>query len=116
MSDMNRRIALGWLSTSLAGIAVAQETGKPDTAKTPAPPSRPIDTPLDVVAPVPPTAFRADGKTHLVYEVHATNFNRAECTLTRIDVLPPSRPAVASYSGEQLARLIARPGQSPKEP
>src|SRR6266700_2109340 len=98
MSDMNRRTALGWLSTSLAGIAVAQETAKPvapaDTPKAPAPPPRPIDTPLDVMVHVPPTAFRADGKSHLVYEVHVTNFGRAECTLTRIDVLPPNRPAL----------------------
>jgi hypothetical protein len=119
MSDMNRRIALGWLSASLAGIAIAQENVKPatpaDSTKAPAPPPRPIDTPLDVAVPVPPTAFRADGKTHLVYELHATNFGRAECTLTRIEVLPPNGPALASYAGDPLLRLITRPGQTSKD-
>jgi murein DD-endopeptidase len=117
MRDMNRRTAFGWLSTSLAGMVIAQETGKaPEQAKAPTPTPRPIDTPLDVVVPVPPTAFQADGKTHLVYELHVTNLGRAECALTRIEVLPPNRAALVSYSADQLSRLITRPGQTPKEP
>lgn len=111
MPDMNRRMALRWLSASLTGTAFAQETAKP-----PAPTPRPIDTPLDIAAPAPPTAFRADGKTHLVYEVHVTNFGRAECTLTRFEALPPGRPALVNFAGESLSRLIMRPGPAQKDP
>jgi len=61
--------------------------------------------------PVPPTPFQADGKTHLVYEVHLTNFGRQECTLTRIEV-----PSLVTYAGDELARIVMRPGLPQKEP
>src|SRR5260370_31608378 len=112
MTDIYRRAILRWFSMSVAGIAVGQENTKPAST----PPPRPIDTPLDVAVPVPPIAFRAGGKTHIVYEVHVTNFGRAECTLTRIEVLPPNQPALVSYAGDTLAHLITRPGQTAKEP
>jgi hypothetical protein len=92
--------------TSLASAAIAQETAK----QAPAPRPRPIDAPLDVVVPVPPTAFRADGKTHLVYEVHVTNFSRDECVLKRLEVA-----SMASYSGDALTSLLTRPGPPPKD-
>ena len=117
MPDLNRRTALRWLSASLAGTALAQQTVKPlESAKPPAAPPRPIDTPLDIAVPVPPTAFRADGKTHLVYEVHVTNFGRTECTLTRFEALPPGGTALANLSGDSLSHLITRPGPPQKDP
>ena len=76
---------------------------------------RPIDVPVDVTVPVPPTAFQADGKHHLVYEVHLTNFGRAECALTRMQVLAPSGPALAIYAGDALAPLVMRPGPPPQD-
>src|SRR6266404_7207503 len=100
---MNRRSMLGWMLTSAATRLVAQ------TAPTPRP--RPIDAPIDVVVPVPPTPFQADGKTHLVYEIHLTNFGRQECVLTRVEV-----PSLASYTGDELARIVMRPGPPQKEP
>lgn len=110
MAEMNRRSALGWMLTSVAGAAVAQEPAKPS----PAPP-RPIDVPVDVAVLVPPTAFQADGKSHLVYEIHLTNFGRGECALTRLEVLSPNRSALATYAGDDLARLVLRPGPAQKE-
>jgi len=102
MPDITRRSAVGWVLTSLAGTAIAQEAGKPRP--------RPIDAPLDVVVPVPPTAFRADGKSHLVYEVHVTNFSRETCALARLEVA-----SLASYSAEALASMVLRPGPPPKD-
>ncbi|MBI3472393.1 MAG: hypothetical protein HY013_13655 [Candidatus Solibacter usitatus] len=43
----------------------------PPPAKPPGPPPRPLDLPVEVSVPVPPAAFRAAGKTHLAYELHA---------------------------------------------
>src|SRR5713101_5952612 len=111
MSDIDRRSLLGWFSTCLpSSLAIAQEPAKPAPQTAPPPRPRPIDAPFDVVVPVAPTAFQADGKTHLVYEVHLTNFGRQECALSRMEVLPPGGPALASYAAEDLARLITRPG------
>src|SRR6266404_1485773 len=105
MNQINRRSMLRWTLASVAGTAFAQDAGK----QSPRP--RPIDAPVEVFVPVPPTPFQADGKTHLVYEVHLTNFGRQECTLTRIDV-----PSLATYAGDDLARLVMRPGPPQKEP
>jgi hypothetical protein len=91
----------------LASLAV--QTSRPaqaqDTPK-PAPQPRPLDAPLDVAVPVPPTAFAAGGRKHLVYELHMTNFGRAECLLSRLEVQANGRP-LASYSADDLAKLMA---------
>jgi murein DD-endopeptidase len=106
MLHMNRRSALGWMLNSVAGAAIAQDTGKQVAASRP----RPIDAPIDVLVPVPPSAFRADGKTHLVYEVHVTNFGRDECALMRLEVA-----SLVSYSGNALTSLVTRPGPPAKD-
>src|SRR5688572_2629533 len=41
---------------------------------------------VDVRVPVPPTAFLADAKTQLVYELRITNLDRNQMTLSAIDV------------------------------
>jgi len=48
-------------------------------------PPKPLDVPVDVTIPKPPTAFRAAGKTHLVYELHVTNFGRQRLRLVRVE-------------------------------
>jgi murein DD-endopeptidase MepM/ murein hydrolase activator NlpD len=60
--------------------------------------SKPFSVPIDVTIPMPPTAFQADGKTHLAYELHITNFSaQSSVTLARVEVL--------SDSGNPLARM-----------
>lgn len=116
---LSRRSILGWsLAAAVPASALTQETRKQETQATPTPKPapRPIDAPLDVLVPVPPTAFYADGKTHLVYEMHATNFGRADCILTRVEVVSPDRTVLATYSGEELTRVVIRPGLAPKDP
>src|SRR5262249_35816899 len=84
------------------------------SAKAPsAPPQRPISVPLDVSVPAPPTAFKAGGKTHLVYELHATNFSRADCALSRLEVIGAGDRPLARYEGNELATSMARPGAPP---
>lgn len=75
---------------------------------------KPLTAPLDVVVPIAPMAFQADGKWHLVYELHITNLAHAECALTRIEVVTADaqHKSLANYSAADLAPLITHPGQT----
>jgi murein DD-endopeptidase len=71
----------------------------------------PIDLPVDMDVPITPTPFKADGKTHLVYELHLTNFSSTELMLARVEVLAASGATqLAQYEGTELNARIARPG------
>ena len=113
MATLDRRSLLSLLAASIAAPAPAQEPPKPAAA--PSPP-RPIDAPIDVFVPAPPTAFRADGRIHLVYEAHVTNFGRSEIVLTRLEVVSAAGPTLGSYAGDELAKMATRPGVQTKEP
>ncbi|HEY8224673.1 MAG TPA: M23 family metallopeptidase [Pyrinomonadaceae bacterium] len=74
-------------------------------------PQRPIDVPIDVVIPTSPVIFRGGGKTHLVYELHITNFSRSPSVFTRLEVMSSAgQKPLASYSGEDLGSRVVRPG------
>jgi murein DD-endopeptidase len=75
---------------------------------------KPLTAPLDVVVPIAPTAFQADGKWHLVYELHITNLAHEQCTLTRVEVVAADsqHKSLANFSGADLAPLITHPGQT----
>ncbi|HLJ13478.1 MAG TPA: M23 family metallopeptidase [Bryobacteraceae bacterium] len=107
MTQVTRRLLLNLM----AGAAVAQDTVKPVTPR----PPRPIDAPIDVMVPVPPTPFRANGKSHLVYELHVTNLGRAESVLTRVEVVSQDQ-LLASYAGDGFAKTISRPGVQAQDP
>lgn len=89
--------------------------------------------PVDLEIPIAPTPVRADGKTHLVYELHITNFDKPsrDLTLTSLEVLGEATgetslvrlspdvgnpdPALrARLVGETLTKQISRPG-APKD-
>jgi murein DD-endopeptidase MepM/ murein hydrolase activator NlpD len=73
---------------------------------------KPIAPLFDMVVPTSPVAFKADGKWHLVYELHIANMDRWDYALTRIDVLPgdASRKPLASFSGSELDGMFSHPG------
>src|SRR5271167_3592591 len=48
---------------------------------------KPVTAPIDIVVPIAPTAFQADGEMHLVYELHASNCGKWDCALTRVEVV-----------------------------
>jgi len=108
---MSRRSLAGHALACSFLLANAQESK-------PLPRPRPIEAPFGIIVPVPPTSFQADGKTHLVYEVHPTNFGRQECALSRLEVLSPGGPALATYNADELTCLVIRPGPqaAQKEP
>lgn len=67
--------------------------------------------PVDVIIPFVPHSVAAEGKRHLVYELHLTNFGRAELHLQRIEAVDGvSGRTLMSLSGEQLASAISRRG------
>jgi murein DD-endopeptidase MepM/ murein hydrolase activator NlpD len=71
----------------------------------------PIDLPVDMDVPIAPTPFKADGKTHLVYELHLTNFSSTELTLAKIEVFAGSGATpLAQYESAELNARLARPG------
>jgi N-acyl-D-amino-acid deacylase len=75
--------------------------------------TRPILTaPIDVRVPQAPIPFKADGQTHLVYELNVTNLGTDDCLLDRVAVLVADQPGkeLAEYSGQGLIDLVARPG------
>ncbi len=83
----------------------------------PQPTTKPLTAPLDVIIPIAPTAFAADGKAHLVYELHVTNFTRYDSSLVKVEVLPgDSDSPLATFSGNALEELTVRPGQPAAKP
>jgi hypothetical protein len=68
-------------------------------------------TPVEVHVPRPPTPTVALGRTHLVYELHLTNFGASAATLEQIDVLDGERTVLASWSGHQMWQRIRILGQ-----
>ena len=100
------------LTFKRAQAATPAASPTPSTpSTTPSPPPRPIDVPVDVRIPAQPAIFKGGGKTHVVYELHITNFSRAQNVLTRIEVVEPSsKKQLASYTGEELGTRIVRPG------
>lgn len=78
-----------------------------------------LGVPVDLSVPEPPVAFQGtDRKFHLAYELHLTNFSKADLMLKQLEVLDDSTGNVlAIYSGsglkERLRSLASRtPSQS----
>jgi hypothetical protein len=72
---------------------------------------KPLALPLDVTVPIAPTTFKADGKWHLVYELHLANFSKWDCQLTRVEVLRNDLPpkSLASFADAALDAMMFRP-------
>ena len=81
------------------GARAARAEGRPD----------PFGAPLEVGVPIAPTAFRADGKQHLVYELHVTNLGKQEVTLERVEALVGKR-SLGQRAGLDLTTSVLRPG------
>ena len=74
-----------------------------------------LDVPVSVDIPVAPIAFAGDGKVHLAYELHITNFSPAAWTLTRVEAIAGDRqiPPIISYDTADLTTRLIRPGAPP---
>lgn len=99
------------LSLKRSGTAEKPAENSPKTAEhTP----KPLTVPLDVVIPIAPTAFKADGKWHLAYELHISNLGRSDCAITKVDVIAADsgQKSLASLSGGDLEGIMVHPGAS----
>jgi hypothetical protein len=65
---------------------------------------------VDLSVPHAPIPMRADGKTHLVYELHVTNLGTDAITLNRVEVLTEEGALLARYDTGELDTVIFRPG------
>src|SRR5262249_43204607 len=82
--------------TRTAAAARTNPPGAPAAPATGA--SSPFGLPLELVVPVAPSPFPGGGKTHLVYELHITNFGSVDRLLSKLEVL--SGPTVvAAHEG-----------------
>lgn len=80
---------LGWSQNQAPPAATPQAS--------PTPQQKPLTVPLDVWIPEAPTAFQADAKTHLVYELHIGNYSGQAVTLAHLEVV--------DEKGTELTRL-----------
>ena len=77
------------------------------------PKEKPLSAFVDVVVPIAPTAFKADGKWHLVYELHLNNMDRWNYQVTRVEAISGDAAArsLVTYTGAGLEAVMRRPGQ-----
>ena len=68
--------------------------------------------PFDVRVPQPPTAFLADGKQYLIYELRITNLGRQDRALQQVDVLIDNS-VVGSWSGDSLKGMTLQVAGTP---
>ncbi len=67
--------------------------------------------PVDITAGPAPQPVMANGRSHLLYELHLTNFSATPIELLGLDVFGGDGAApLASYRGEELEKLLAAVG------
>jgi murein DD-endopeptidase MepM/ murein hydrolase activator NlpD len=101
--DFSRRAESGGTSEGTAAQAAV-----PKGERTP----KPLVPRFNAVVPIVPTAFKADGKWHLVYELHISNMDKWEYAFTRIEVVSADDPqkTLATFSGADLDGMFSHLG------
>lgn len=120
LSDEQKQINGTWTQANtpsqplnLTRSAASAPSSASASAVAPGPKEKPISLPIDVTVPIAPTAFKADGKIHLVYELHIVNMSPWNCVLTHVEVLAAnSQNSLGSFSGAALDGMLERPGIS----
>jgi murein DD-endopeptidase MepM/ murein hydrolase activator NlpD len=120
LDDKDDEINGTWVQTSAAAKPLSfrrSPTATPAAAAASGPKEKPLSVPLDVIVPIAPTAFKADGKINLAYELHIVNMGKWDCALKQIEAVSADSSAkpLASFSGSTLEGMIARPGQTVPE-
>ncbi len=110
-TEMTGKWLQGGESLPLTLKATPQSTDQTAPKAKTATTTRPLTVMIDVRSKVAPAAFPAQGKTHIVYELHLTNMDKDDCLLTRVEALGDGEKPFATYAGAELAALLARPGQ-----
>jgi murein DD-endopeptidase len=75
------------------------------------PPRQVQAIPVDVLVPFSPTPIHAEGRKHLMYELHLTNFGRSDLQLVRVDAINAgTETPLQSIVSTALASSIYEPG------
>jgi murein DD-endopeptidase MepM/ murein hydrolase activator NlpD len=100
--DFSRRAESGATAQGTAEQAVPKPEHTP----------KPLLPGFNAVIPTAPTAFKADGKWHLVYELHIANMDKWEYAFTRIEVVSAdaAQKTLATFSGADLDGMFIHPG------
>lgn len=87
-------------------------SGSPQAAAMAEHTPKPIAPLFNTVIPLSPTVFKADGKWHLVYELHLSNMDKWDYRFTRIEVVPAdaTQKTLATFSGAELDGMFVHPG------
>jgi len=72
----------------------------------------PQGIPVEIRPSISPARVNAEGRAHLLYELHITNLGRSDATVARIEVLDADSRVVADYGPSQLDAIFFRPGPS----
>ena len=62
--------------------------------------------PVDIIAGPAPQPVMADGRIHLLYELHLSNFAPLPIEIKGIDVFGEGATALASYRGRELKEMV----------
>ena len=99
------RCLLIWCLFALPIWSVAQSPTQPKPA--------PFPLQLEMRVPFEPTAFPSEGRTHLMYELHLTNFGPAPLYIRRLEMLDAGASAakpIATFSSQQLVTMLGAIG------
>jgi murein DD-endopeptidase len=121
LNEARTEVAGTWVQAGVAEQPLSftrstEDRGAKDSAPEKAaegPKTKPISTFVDVVVPIAPTAFKADGKWHMVYELHLNNMDRWDYRLTKVEAISGDSAgrSLVAYTGAELEAAISRPGQ-----
>lgn len=77
-----------------------------------------LGVPVDFYVPIQPNVFRGtDHKDHVAYELHVSNFSKADLGLKQIEVLDDaSGKPLASYVGGDLEKRLMHKSEQPGNP
>lgn len=69
---------------------------------------RPLPPSIELAVLHPPTAVRAEGKYHIIYELHATNLGKTPVTLSEVSVLvgQETSPPLVTYQADDFADML----------
>lgn len=120
--DTDAYVAPGTCShCGMALVPCSAETSlarQPQTSSLPQGDGQPVSWPLPLELRVPfaPTAFPSGGQTHLLYELHLTNFGSAPLVVKRLEVFDAQATAdspLATFEAAALAAMLQPLGSNP---
>jgi len=65
---------------------------------------------IEAVIPWAPAPMHADGRKHLLYEIHLTNFIPLTCLLERVEISTRAGERFGDFAGQELTDALDHPG------